>query len=84
MGFAVELANIHLNGLRFVQERGIKKLYQFDLLHPPFQEEFDLVCFFDVLEHLREETKALECLKTMVKPGGKIIFTVPAHQWLWN
>ncbi len=83
-GFSVELADIHSNALHFAQERGIKKLYQFDLFYPPFLEEFDVICLFDVLEHLKEEERAFECLKKMLKPGGKIIFTVPAHQWLWS
>jgi len=83
-GFSVHLSDIHANGLFFAQKRGIQKLYQFDLFYPPFEEEFDVVCLFDVLEHLKEEERALTCLKKMLKPEGKIIFTVPAHQWLWN
>ncbi len=84
MGYTVEMSDIHLNGLQYAKRRGIKKLYQFDLFSPPFHEEFDVICLFDVLEHLSEEQLALECISKMLKPGGKIILTVPAHQWLWS
>ncbi len=84
LGFSIEMADIHLNGLRYAKEKGIGKLYQFDLYKPPFQEEFDAICLFDVLEHQKDDKQAIECLKKMIKPRGKIILTVPAHQWLWN
>ena len=83
-GFSVDMADIHSNGLCFAKKRGIQKLFQFDLFYPPFEKEYDVVCLFDVLEHLKEEKKALACLKKILKPGGKLIFTVPAHGWLWS
>ena len=84
MGFTIEMADIHFNGLKYAQEKGIEKLYQFDLNNPPFQEEFDTICLFDVLEHQKDDKRAMECLKKMIKPRGKILLTVPAHLWLWN
>lgn len=84
LGFSIEMADIHSNGLRHAQKKSISRLFQFDLFHPPFAEEFDVVCLFDVLEHLRDPLKALKCLKSMLKPNGMIILTVPAHQWLWS
>ena len=84
MGYKVELSDAASNGLTYAKKRGIQKLYQFDLFRPPFKEAFDIICLFDVLEHLDDEKKALNQLKTMLKPGGKIILTVPAHQWLWS
>ncbi len=83
-GFSVQMADIHLSGLLSAKKRGIKNLYQFDLFYPPFEQEFDVICLFDVLEHLQDDIHALECIKKMLKPGGKIILTVPAHQWLWS
>jgi 2-polyprenyl-3-methyl-5-hydroxy-6-metoxy-1,4-benzoquinol methylase len=83
-GYTVELSDAASNGLIYAKNRGIQKLYQFDLYHPPFKEAFDVICLFDVLEHLDDEKKALNQLKTMLKPGGTIILTVPAHQCLWS
>lgn len=84
IGFSIEMSDIHFNGLLHAKKRGIENLYQFDLFNPPFQEEFDVICLFDVLEHLHEQQVALECIKKMLKPGGIIILTVPAHDWLWS
>lgn len=84
LGYSIEIGDIHHNGLQYAKRRGVKKLYQFDLFKPPFEKEYDVICLFDVFEHLQNELQALECLKTMLKSGGKIILTVPAHQWLWS
>lgn len=83
-GYSVQMADIYQYGLRAAQKKGVKNLYQFDLFYPPFENEFDVICLFDVLEHLEDEVLALECINKMLKPGGKIILTVPAHQWLWS
>ena len=83
-GFDIEVSDGASNGLFYAREKGIQKLYQFDLFNPPFHETFDVICLFDVLEHLQEDKQAMEGLKKMLKPGGKIILTVPAHQWLWS
>ncbi len=69
LGFSIEMADIHSYGLHRAKQRGIEKLYQFDLFHPPFSEEFDVICLFDVLEHLVDPHRALKCLKGMLKPS---------------
>lgn len=83
-GFAIEMGDIHSLGFPFARQRGVERFYQFDLFDPPFEEEFDAICLFDVVEHFSEPLKAIECIKKMLKPGGWIFLTVPAHQWLWS
>ncbi len=51
---------------------------------PYGDEAFDLVCLFDVIEHIREEAASLEHLRRRTKSGGFIFITVPAFQWLWS
>lgn len=48
------------------------------------QQSFDLVCLFDVLEHIDNDREALEALRASLKPGGRILISVPAYQWLWS
>ena len=84
LGFIVEMADIHANGLQHAKKKGISKLYRFDIYSPPFLEEFDVICLFDVLEHLHDPLKAIKCIKGMLRPNGRLILTVPAHQWLWS
>lgn len=45
---------------------------------------FDLVCLLDVLEHLPDDAHALQRLNDLLRPGGRILITVPAFAWLWG
>jgi SAM-dependent methyltransferase len=45
---------------------------------------FDLVCLFDVLEHIQDDVNALRSIRSLLKSRGKLLLTVPAYQWLWN
>jgi SAM-dependent methyltransferase len=83
-GYKVAVGEIHLSGLRYARDKGIMECYQFDLFDPPFENEFDAIGMFDVLEHLKDDEYALRQASKMLVPGGKLFITVPAHQWLWN
>jgi len=49
----------------------------------PFRgEKFDLICMFDVLEHIDRDEETLAILKNYLSPGGRILISVPAYQWL--
>jgi len=45
---------------------------------------YDLIAVLDVVEHIAEDVAALKAMGDCLKPGGKILITVPAHQWLWS
>lgn len=47
-------------------------------------QRFDLVCLFDVLEHIDNDRAALAALRDCLKPGGRIVISVPAYRWLWS
>jgi SAM-dependent methyltransferase len=47
-------------------------------------EQFDLICLFDVLEHIEDDDLSLSRLKTLLKPGGTLMLTVPAYSWMWG
>jgi SAM-dependent methyltransferase len=51
----------------------------------PFQnKQFDLICLFDVLEHIKDDYRALISLKQRLTTNGKIIITVPACKWMFG
>lgn len=50
----------------------------------PFQGPFDLVCAFDVIEHIEDDLGSVKSLSAVTKPGGTAIFTVPAFPFLWS
>ncbi|HVI90879.1 MAG TPA: class I SAM-dependent methyltransferase [Dongiaceae bacterium] len=45
---------------------------------------YDLICMFDVLEHIADDQAALAAIRHVMKPGGRLILTVPAYRWLWS
>lgn len=51
---------------------------------PYAEEKFDLICIFDVLEHIEEDVETLIAVKSLLAKGGRILITVPAYQWLWS
>ena len=51
----------------------------------PFKDQqFDLICMFDVLEHIERDTETLTSLMCKLKKNGRILITVPAYQWLFG
>ncbi len=48
------------------------------------ERHYDLVAALDVIEHLADDRAALESIARRLKPGGKLLMTVPAHQWMWS
>ena len=53
-------------------------------LGPLGSERWDVVAFFDVLEHLEDALGALTAALRRVVPGGLLVGTVPALMRLWS
>ena len=49
-----------------------------------FEDKFDLICMFDVLEHIEEDKETLSNIIKGLKNNGRLFITVPAYQWLWS
>jgi len=55
------------------------------VLEMPFADDsFELAVSLDVIEHLEDDRAALRELRRTVAPGGALLVTVPAYQWLWS
>jgi SAM-dependent methyltransferase len=53
--------------------------------HIPFKDErFNLICMFDVLEHIEQDVETLEAIKPLLAKNGRILITVPAYQWMFG
>lgn len=51
----------------------------------PFEgETFDLIVMFDVIEHIEDDGRAMASLRQRLAPGGRLVVTAPAYQWLWS
>ena len=42
--------------------------------------QFDLVCAFEVLEHIEDDAAAVRQWAARLRPGGWLLLSVPAHQ----
>jgi SAM-dependent methyltransferase len=50
----------------------------------PFEDgSFDLVCLFDVLEHLDDDLTCLREVHRVLRPGGRLFASVPAYPCLY-
>jgi SAM-dependent methyltransferase len=45
---------------------------------------YDLIAALDVIEHIDDDQAALAAIAAKLKPGGKLVMTVPAHRWMWS
>lgn len=70
--------------LPVAQQRGLPVMQGSGNELPFSTNTFDLVALLDTVEHIPDELGVLyECTRVL-KPGGKLIVTVPAFMWLWS
>ncbi len=50
----------------------------------PLRDRYDVICLFDVLEHIEDDAGALEWIDDHLAPGGTVLITVPAFRFLWS
>lgn len=69
------------------KKKGLKNV---NLIHGTFPEslpegkKYDLVTLFDTLEHMEHDVMILKKINEVLMPGGKLLCTVPAYQFLWS
>jgi SAM-dependent methyltransferase len=55
------------------------------ILELPFADSrFDLVCAFDIVEHVDDDEPALSELSRVCAPGGALLLSVPLHSSRWT
>ena len=78
-------ADIYIGGLRHAADRAkAAEFFQFDARNIPFEDEFDVVGAFDVLEHVDRDEEVLAGMHRSLREGGGILLAVPQHPWLWS
>ena len=71
--------------MELARARGVGEVLAGSVMDMPFDDAtFDLAVSLDVIEHLEDDVGALHELRRVTKPGGALLVTVPAYQWLWS
>lgn len=83
---ALSGSELFAEGLQFAARRvkDCGRLFQMDACQIPFENEFDIIGAFDVLEHIKEDEMVLDQMSAAVVGGGGVIITVPQHEWMWS
>ncbi len=85
-GYEVHGLDIMPESIVHAKQRGLPNVFEHDL-HNPWpvsKNSAEAVVLLDVLEHLRDPVIALQHAADTLTGDGKIIFTVPAHPWLFS
>lgn len=81
----VDNVDISAEAVKYMLGKGFERVFQTDATRLPFKSKnYDLIVAFDVLEHIKEDSRAIDEWKRVLKPKGKIILSVPAYPWLWS
>jgi SAM-dependent methyltransferase len=86
MGYRVTGLDIMAEAVRHGQCRGLAQLRVHDLVDPwPLESNSaSVVVLLDVLEHMENPVLVLSHVREVLKPGGGLVFTVPAYNWLYG
>lgn len=70
---------------KFLKENLKIEVIQASVTDLPFEDNsFDLVCAFDVIEHVEDDIRAYAEMKRVCKLSGHIAITVPAFKMMWS
>ncbi len=76
--------DLFAEGLAFARTRTSCSLVRGNLEQSGFGVPFDVIGAFDVVEHLSDDLQVFRSLRSMLRPAGVLLLTVPAHQSLWS
>jgi len=82
---AVTGIELSRTSVSLARARLLGEVVEGSVLDMPFDSDsFDLAASLDVIEHLDVDLDALRELRRVVAPGGFLLVTVPAYEWLWS
>ena len=77
--------DISQKAVDFCRKRGINNVQVADIANIPYPDNtFDAVIALDVIEHIKDDEKAIREIYRVLKPQGVAIITVPAFMFLWG
>jgi SAM-dependent methyltransferase len=82
----ITASEIYLKGLLLAKARMPNiRFIQLDITNSRFKNEsFEIIAAFDVLEHIKNDSKALSNINKLLRKNGKLILSVPQYKFLWG
>jgi len=81
----VTVLDIDQKALNLIPDNIVEKKILADACDTKLPESnFDLILAFDLLEHIKDDKKAVLEVLRLLKPGGHFVFTVPAYSFLFS
>ncbi len=80
----VQNVDVSKEAIAFLKRNGYKSQLVGNGPLPFKDRSYDIVTALDVLEHINQDDNALADWFRVLKPGGSLLITVPAYQWLWS
>lgn len=82
-----EVVGIELSdaSVAVARQRGVGEVIEGSVERLPFDDDsFDFAVCLDVIEHLDDDLGTLRELRRVIRPGGRLLVTVPAYPSLWS
>lgn len=71
--------------VHYCKERGFERVVTGSGYALPFPDGcFDLIALFDTIEHIPDDDRAMAETLRVLRPGGRVMVSVPAYQWLYS
>ena len=80
-GFDPYLTSKDTNDIKILEDKGINFQKQFNRVA---NTTYDVVTALDVIEHIKDDGKALRNINRILNPNGKLLLTVPSHPYLYS
>ncbi len=78
-------ADIHIQRLKHAKERLPElEFIQLDATQMPFENTYDAIGAFDVIEHIDDDIAVIKNVHRALKPEGLLLISVPQYQWMWS
>jgi SAM-dependent methyltransferase len=73
------------DAVNYCVAKNLGPVKQGDICNLPFADNsIDLILVTDVIEHIDDDHKAMSEISRVLKPGGRVIISVPAFPILWG
>jgi 2-polyprenyl-3-methyl-5-hydroxy-6-metoxy-1,4-benzoquinol methylase len=82
-GMVTTGCDMHESALEYARQRITGKLLCMDA-NDLKGSDFDAAMLCDVIEHADDDVALVQVARNAVRPGGIVLVTVPALQWLWT